>query len=129
MGVYSYARRRFGWSGLPRCWLPPEPILAAGPARATCRGITLEVLLHPAGSVQNALRMVLVSHGSAEQREDPVAGGLYDISVVAMDRLDRQFEGGINDRARFYRVEILLQLGRALDVGEQRAYRFALAVN
>ena len=34
--------------------------------------------------------MVLVGDRRAEQREDAVAGGLHDVAVVAMDRIDHQ---------------------------------------
>ena len=72
--------------------------------------------------------MVLVRDGRAEQREDAVAGRLHDVAVVAAHRVDHQLERGIDDRARFFGIEILLQFGRSLDVGEQRGDRLALAV-
>src|SRR5579862_651302 len=72
--------------------------------------------------------MVLMRDWSAEQREDAIACGLHDVAVVAAHRVDHQLECWIDDRARFFRIEILLQLGRSLDVGEQRRHRLALAV-
>ena len=62
--------------------------------------------------------MVLVSGRRAEQREDAVAGRLHDVAVVAMHRSDHQVERGIDDGASFLRVEVLLQFGRALDIGK-----------
>ena len=53
---------------------------------------------------------------------------LHDVAVVAADRVDHQLQRGIDNRARFFGVEVLLQLGRSLDVGEQRGDRLALAV-
>ena len=53
---------------------------------------------------------------------------LHDVAVVAMDRFDHQLERRIDDRARFLGIEVLHQLGRALDVGEQRGDRLALAL-
>ena len=91
-------------------------------------GVAPQLLLHPQRGVKRALRMVLVRDRRAEQREDPVAGGLHDVAVVAMHRVDHQLQRRIDDRARFFGVEVLLQLGRALDVGEQRRDRLALAV-
>jgi hypothetical protein len=66
------------------------------------------------------MRMVLVSDGSTEQREDAVTGRLHDVTVVAMRRVDHQLQGRIDNGARLFGVEVLHQLGRALDVGEQR---------
>ena len=40
---------------------------------------------------------------------------------------DHQLERGIDDRARFFRIEVLLELGRAFDIGKQRGHRLALA--
>ena len=72
--------------------------------------------------------MVLVRDRRAEQREDAVAGGLHDVAVVAMDRVDHQPQRRIDNRARLLGVEVLHQLHRALDVGEQRRDRLALAL-
>jgi hypothetical protein len=71
--------------------------------------------------------MVLVRERCAEQREDTIAGRLHDVAVVTIDRIDHQLQCRIDDRARFFGVEILLQLGRSLDVCEQRRDRLALA--
>jgi hypothetical protein len=71
--------------------------------------------------------MVLMGERRAEQREDAVAGGLHDIAVVVTDRLDHQLQGWIYNRAGLLRIEFLHQLSGALDVGEQRGDRFALA--
>jgi hypothetical protein len=62
--------------------------------------------------------MVLVGDWRPEQREDAIAGGLDDVTVVAMHRVDHQLERRVNDRARLFGIEIAQQLGRALDVGE-----------
>src|SRR5260370_40079058 len=45
-----------------------------------------------------------------------------------MRRLDHQLQRRIDNRVRLLRVEVLHQLGRALDVREQRRDRLALAV-
>ena len=71
--------------------------------------------------------MILVRDRRAEQREDAVAGRLHDVAVVAMHRVDHQLERRIDDRARLLGVEVLHQLGRALDVREQRRDGLALA--
>jgi hypothetical protein len=71
--------------------------------------------------------MILMRHRRPEQRKDAVAGGLHDVAVVAVDGVHHQLESGIDDSARFLGVEVLHQLHRALDVGEQRRHRLALA--
>jgi hypothetical protein len=90
--------------------------------------IAPQFFLHPERRVERALRMVLVREGSTEQRENSVAGRLHDIAVVAAHGLDHQLEGGIDDCPRLLRIEVLHQLGRALDVREQRGHRLALAL-
>src|SRR5260370_42449510 len=65
--------------------------------------------------------MVLMRERRAEHREDAIAGGLHDVTIVAADRVDHQFERGIDNRARFFGIEVLLQLSRAFDIREQRS--------
>ena len=72
--------------------------------------------------------MILVRDRRAEQGEDSIAGRLHDVAVVAMDRIDHQLERGIDERARLLGIEVLHQVHRALDIGEQRGERLALAV-
>src|SRR5215470_14830509 len=73
--------------------------------------------------------MVLVRHRCPEQREDAIAGELHHVTVVAPHRLDHQLQRRIDNRARLLRVELFHQLGRALDIGEQRCDRLALAID
>ena len=47
---------------------------------------------------------------------------------ISMHGVDHQFERGIYNRACFFWIEILQQLHRSLDVGEQRRDGLALAV-
>jgi hypothetical protein len=49
------------------------------------------------------------------------------VAVVTLDGLDHQFQRRIDNRSRFLGVEVLLQLGRSLDVRKQRRDRLALA--
>ena len=91
------------------------------------RRVATQLFLHPQRRVQRALRMILVRDGRAEQCEDAVAGALHDVAVVAADRVDHQAQRRIDDRARFFGVEILLEFGRTLDIGKQRRDRLALA--
>ena len=85
------------------------------------RAIFQQLFLHPQPGIERALRVVLVGERCTEHREDAVAGRLHDVAVVAMDRCDHQLESGIDDGASFLRVEVLLQFGRALDIGKQSA--------
>src|SRR6516162_8752158 len=70
--------------------------------------------------------MVLMRRGRTEQCEDSVAGILH-AAIVTACRIDHYFQRRVDDRARLLGIEVLLELGRALDVGEQRGDRLALA--
>ena len=72
--------------------------------------------------------MVLVRNRRAEQCEDAVAGGLHDVSAITMDRVDHQLKRWIDDLPRLFRVEVLHQFHRTLDISEQRGHRLALAI-
>ncbi len=73
--------------------------------------------------------MVLMGGRRAEQRKDAVAGGLHDIAVVAMHRVDHQLQCRIDNGTRLLRVEVFHQLHRAFDVREQRRDRLALPLH
>jgi hypothetical protein len=64
----------------------------------------------------------------AEQREDSITGRLHYVAVVAMRGVDHQLERRVDDCARLFGVEVLRQLGRALDISKQRCDRLALAL-
>jgi hypothetical protein len=51
--------------------------------------------------------MILMSERRAEEREDAIPGRLRHIALVAMHRVHHQLERGIDQAARFLRVEIL----------------------
>src|ERR1700687_4114911 len=74
------------------------------------------------------LRMFLVRDGRAEQCEDAVAGRLRNVAAVAMHRRHHKLQHRIDDRARLLGIELAHQLGRALDVSEQRGDSLALAL-
>ena len=71
--------------------------------------------------------MVLVGNRGAEEREDPVAGGLHNVAVVAPNCVDHKLQRRVDQGAGFFGIEILLQLRRALDIGEQHGDQLALA--
>jgi len=87
----------------------------------------LHLFLHSQCGVQSSLRVILVRHRRAEQREDSISRRLRDVAVVAMDRLYHQLERRIHDRTRLFRVEIFDQFHRPLDVREQHRHRLPLA--
>jgi hypothetical protein len=56
-----------------------------------------------------------------------LAGILHDVSVVAIDGFNHQLQSWIDHCPGLLGIEVLHQLGRAFDVGEERGYRLAFA--
>ena len=108
--------------------MPTRTWRSESPFGAQLFGVALELLLHPQRRVERALRMVFMRDRRTEHREDAVAGGLHDVPVVAMSGVDHQLQRRIDDGARLFGIEILHQIHRTLDVGEQRRDRLAIAV-
>jgi hypothetical protein len=54
--------------------------------------------------------MILVGDGSAEKRENSIAGGLDDVTDVTAHRVDHQLQRRIDDRSSLFRVEVLLEV-------------------
>jgi hypothetical protein len=50
------------------------------------------------------------------------------VPVIAVDRIDHQFQRRVDNQTCLFGIEILHQLGRAIDVGEERRDSFALTV-
>ena len=48
--------------------------------------------------------------------------------TIAVDGIDHQLKCGIDNGTRLFRVEVLHQFHRALDIGEERRDRFAFTV-
>src|SRR5439155_10328790 len=72
--------------------------------------------------------MIFMGQRRSEQRKYAITGGLHDVAAIAMDGVDHQLEGWIDNGTCLFRVEVLHQLHRAIDVGEQRGDRLALTV-
>ena len=70
--------------------------------------------------------MIFMRHRRAEQSEDAVACRLHHVTVVAAHRVDHQPERRVDDGARFFGIEILLQAGGVDDVDEERGDELAL---
>ena len=77
--------------------------------------------------VAGAMRVVLVRDRRAEQRHDAVAGVLVHRAFEAMHALGEDREEALEDLVPLFRIELLGQLHRALDVGEQHGDLLALA--
>src|SRR5262249_45887704 len=80
--------------------------------------VTANLTLHTERRMKRALLMVLMGDGRTEEREDAISGILY-VAVVAPRGVDHYFQRRVDDRARLLGIEVLLELGRALDIGKQ----------
>jgi hypothetical protein len=78
--------------------------------------------------VKRTLGVILVGDRGAEDREDAVAGTLYDVAIVVADGVDHQLQCWVNYRARLFGIKVLHQFRRSFDVGDQRGDGLALAV-
>ena len=72
--------------------------------------------------------MVFVCDRRAEECEYTVAHRLHDVAFVMPHRFNHELERGVYNRPGLFRVEVLHQLSRASDIGEERGDSFALAV-
>ena len=72
--------------------------------------------------------MIFAGYWGAEQREDAIARRLHDVAVIATCGVDHQAECRVNDRARFFGIEVLPELGRIHDVDKQGRNHFAFAL-
>ena len=84
-------------------------------------------VLHVEGRAAGPQRMVLVSDRRAENRHDAVAQDLVDRAFIGMHGIDHDLLKGIEQRTDLLSVQVLDEVGRALDIGEQDGDLFALA--
>ncbi len=84
-------------------------------------------LLHPESGVARPDRVVLVGHGGAEQRQDPVAQHLRDGALVAPHRLDHVLDHAIEQRRGLLGVMTREHGHGRGDVGEEDSDVLALA--
>ncbi len=68
-----------------------------------------------------------MGNGRPKQRKDAVAQSLGDITFVAMDRIQHELKGGVNEAAGVFRVEAFNEGSGAFEVGKQRRDGLALA--
>ena len=71
--------------------------------------------------------MVFVGDRRTEQRHDPVAGELVDEPFEAPHAFGEDLEEALHDRRELLGVELLGQLHRSFDVGEENGDLLALA--
>ena len=72
--------------------------------------------------------MVFTGNRRAEQREDAVSHRLRDIAFIAMHGFHHEQQRRVDNCARFFRVEILDEIHRVLDIGEQRGDGFPFSI-
>jgi hypothetical protein len=89
--------------------------------------VAANLLLHTERRMNRPLRMVFVCYGSTEQCEDAVAGILH-VAIVVTSGVDHYFQRRVDERAGLLGIEVLLELGRTLDIGEQSRDGLALAL-
>jgi len=91
--------------------------------------VAFALRLHEQGSIQGALRVIFVSNGRAEQGKDTIAQQLGDIAFITMHGFHHQHEGGINEAAGFFRIEIFDERGRVFDIGKEGGDSFTLTLS
>jgi hypothetical protein len=74
------------------------------------------------------MRMILVRDRGTEQGEDSVPGRLNYVASIVIHRVDHQVQCRIYNGARLLRIDLLHQIHRALDIGEQSGDRLPLPV-
>ena len=92
-------------------------------------GIGIALCLHTERGKQGALGVVFMGQRCPEEGKNTVAHGLGHIAFVAMHRGHHELQGRVNNGARVFRVKVLDEFHRTLDIGKQRGNGFALAVN
>ena len=92
-------------------------------------GIGPALFLHAERGKQGALGVVFMGERRPEEGENAIAHRLGYIAFIAMHGGHHELQGRVNNGARVFRVKVLDEFHRALDIGEQCGNGFALAVN
>jgi hypothetical protein len=82
----------------------------------------LHRVLHPESGPDGALGVVLVGHGSAEQRHDVVADVLVDGAAVALDLVAQPQQRAVHLRLHLLGVQALGECGVSGQVREQHGH-------
>jgi hypothetical protein len=72
--------------------------------------------------------MVFMGNGRAKERKDAIPQGLRHIALVAMHRVHHELQGGIKERAGFFRIQPFDQGRRAFEISKQGSDRLPFAV-
>jgi hypothetical protein len=96
--------------------------------RPQARAVAPNFILHPHRGIQSSLRMIFAGHWRAEKSENAVPRRLHHITVIAPHGVDHEHERRIDDRASFFRIQVLPELGRSHDVHEKGRNHFAFAL-
>jgi len=91
--------------------------------------VTSEFLLDCERGAKRTLRMVLMGNRRSEHRKNAVTGQLHYVTVVAMYSAHHKVQYRVDNGAGLLRVELTDKLHRALNVGEERGDRLALALD
>jgi len=91
-------------------------------------GITPRRSLHSQGRITSPDCMVLVRQGRTEQSHDAIAHHLIDCALIPMHRLHHDFEDGIEDLSRFFRIAIRQQFHGTLEIGKEHRDQFAVTL-
>src|SRR5262245_25609215 len=91
-------------------------------------GVAPQLLLQVQGRVAPPLRVVLVRDRRAEERHDAVAGVLVHRALEAVHPISEELEETINDPVPLLRIDLLGELHRPLDVGEEHRHLLALTL-
>ena len=88
-----------------------------------------DVPLHLEGREAGAARMILVSDRSAEDRHDPVAREVVDVSLEVVDAVGEEPEEAVHDRAPVLGIDPPCELHRVDQIGEQDGDLLSLSLH
>src|SRR5712692_6706198 len=91
-------------------------------------GVSPHLLLHAQGGIESTLGMIFVGDWRAKQSKDAITERLCHVALVAMHGLHHDLQGGINDAAGVFRVEVFDESGGAFEVNEEGSDGLAFAI-
>ena len=81
--------------------------------------------LHRQGGVAGAQGVIFVGQRSPKEGHNAVAQHLVHRALIAVHGLHHAVQSGVEELLGGFRVEVLNQLGRVLDIGKQHRHLFA----
>jgi len=133
----GFSSARLGWSSGPQVHSPyvdhPCESSTPRPHPCSCRPdlyraaafqvelvhVPLNILLHAQRRIQRPWRVIFMGDQCAGEGQEDIAGRLDGVTFLVMRGVHHQFEGRIDEGARFFGVEVFDQLHRVLDVGKE----------